>query len=174
MKKIVLGMALLASAGLAQAQGANDNIYFGGGVSSNELPAFSDNATGFQFFAGYELDMMNTGALKSAVEVGYMDSGEWKEDGQTCITVPFFGTTCTAYEYRAEAKGLWANYVASYDFTPTLSGIGRIGLDFGDDDGLMYGVGLGFSFTPQLELRGEYVMRDITDSLQANLVYHMK
>lgn len=170
MKKIALGMALLASAGLAHAQGANDNIYIGGGVSSNELPTFSDNATGFQIFAGYELDMINTGAVKSAVEVGYMDSGEWKEEQQFC----FFLIGCSTYEYKAEAKGLWANYVASYDFNPSLSAIGRIGLDFGDDNGLMYGVGLGFSFTPQLELRGEYVMRDITDSLQANLVYRMK
>jgi hypothetical protein len=164
MKKIALGMALLASAGIAQAQGQGfneANLYFGGGLSSNDLDGFGGNATGFQIFAGYDLDMVDLGAVKSAVEVGYMDSGEWEE------CTPFF---CV----KADATGLWANYVASYDFSPNLSGIGRLGLDFGDDDGLMFGVGVGFKVAPQIDIRGEYVIRDHIDSLQANLVYRMR
>jgi hypothetical protein len=170
MKKIALGMALLASAGIAHAQGFNEaNMYFGGGLSSNDLDGFGDNSTGFQIFAGYGLDMVDLGAIKSAVEVGYMDSGDWEED--VCVT--FFGTTSCA-KASASAQGLWANYVASYDFSPSLSGIGRIGLDLGDDDGLMYGVGVGFKLAPQIDIRGEYVIRDHINSLQANLVYRMK
>jgi hypothetical protein len=167
MKKIALGMALLASAGIAQArgQGFNEaNLYFGGGLSSNDVSG--DTATGFQFFAGYDLDMVDLGAVKSAVEVGYMDSGKFEQ----CVNVPGFGNVCA----NDKAKGLWANYVASYDFTPTVSGLARAGLDFGDDDGFMFGVGVGFKVAPQIDIRGEYVVRDHIDSLQANLVYRMR
>lgn len=161
MKKVVLGAALLAATGMAQAQ----DIYVGGGLSSNDLDGWSDNATGYQFFGGYGLDMIKLGAVKSAVEVGYMDSGDFKD------TVCFFGVCASA---TTSAKGVWANYVASMNFTPALSGIGRVGLDFGDDDGFMFGAGLGFNATKQLEIRGEYVVRQHINSLQANVVYHLK
>ena len=170
MKKAAMAVALFTVAGLAQAQGFDtSNLYFGGGLSSNDLDGFGDKATGFQFFAGYPLDMVKLGELKSAVEVGYMDSGEWEEN--VCVT--FFGTT-TCTKAKTDAKGLWANYVVSYDFSPRASGIGRAGLDFGDDDGFMFGIGAGYKLTPQLDIRGEYVIRDHIDSLQANFVYHMK
>lgn len=165
MKKVVFGAALLAASSLAQAQG----IYIGGGISSNDLDGWSDNATGGQFFAGFDLDMINLGSVKSAVEVGYMDSGDWEED--ICYT--YFGITQCATA-KTSAKGAWANYVGSVDFTPAVSGIARAGFDFGDDDGFMFGAGLGFKATQQLEIRGEYVVRDHIDSLQANLVFHIK
>jgi hypothetical protein len=38
----------------------------------------------------------------------------------------------------------------------------------------MFGAGLGFKATQQLELRGEYVVRDHINSLQANLVFHIQ
>lgn len=163
MKKVVLGVALFSAAGLAQAQG----VYIGGGLSSNELDGFSgDNATGYQVFAGYDLDMIKLGAVKSAVEVGYMDSGEF----ETCVSLPFLGNVCG----KDNATGVWANYVASVDINQSVSVLGRGGLDFGDDDGFMYGVGLGFKPAKQLEIRGEYVVRDTINSLQANVVYHIK
>lgn len=167
MKRAALGMALFAAAGLAQAQGFDpSNIYFGGGLSRNDLDGWGDTATGFQFFGGYPLDMVNLGTLKSAVEVGYMDSGEWKDT----VCVSFFGCTTA----KTSAQGLWANYVISYDFTPVVSGVARGGMDFGDDDGLMIGFGAGFKVAPQIDIRAEYVVRDHIDSLQANVVYRMK
>jgi hypothetical protein len=165
MKKTILGVALLASAGAVQAQG----MYFGGGISSNDLEGWGENATGFQIFGGYELDMVKLGELKSAIEVGYMDSGEWEEE--TCVDT-FLGPYCVSA--TAEAKGVWANYVIGYDFSPVVTGIARAGLDFGDDDGFMFGAGLGFNVAPQFEIRAEYVARDHIDSLQANFVYHIK
>ena len=154
----------------AQAQDVFDinAVYVGGGLSSNSLSEF-DNAMGYQIFAGIPL-AIDTGSVKSAVEVGYMDSGEFKYN--MCVTYPFVGTVCE--DWKTEATGLWANYVASMDLANNVQGIGRVGLDFGDDDGLMYGIGAGYSINKQMDIRGEYVVRDNVNSLQANLVYRMK
>jgi len=54
-----------------------------------------------------------------------------------------------------------------------LNVVARAGLDIGDDDGFMFGAGLGFNLNPKMELRGEYVMRDTVDSLQVNFVMRM-
>lgn len=170
MKKIALGIALFATAGLAQAQGFNSKeMYWGGGISSNEHDLFGDSASGYQFFGGYKLKNVKLGTVKSAVEVGYMNSGSWEET--MCV---FPGIPATCVTYSAEAKGLWANYVGSYDFSPKLKGIGRVGLDFGDDDGLMYGVGVDYTINREFAIRGEYVIRQNINSLQANLVYYPK
>ncbi len=169
MKKIItLALSALFISGTATAasNGFNqDNLYFGGGLSSNSASGLS-NGTGYQFFAGYKLDMVKISKIDSAVEIGYMDTGKMEE----CVTVPFFGNVCG----DAAAKGLWSTYVASYNFNKEVSGIGRVGLDFGDDDGLMFGVGADYKFDKQMSLRGEYVKRQHVDSLQVNFVYHMK
>lgn len=166
MKKIALVMVLMTIAGFAQARGNNQGgLYLGAGVSNNELDGFSGDATGYQVFAGYSLDMIKLGALKSAVEVGYMNSGDFEQ----CVNIPFFGNVCS----EGSIDGVWANYVVSYDFAPSVSGLGRVGLDFGDDDGLMVGAGIGFKLAPKVELRGEYVLRDHIDSLQANLLFRL-
>lgn len=169
MKKFALAMVLLASAGLAQAEGFNqNNVYIGGGLGKNSLSGF-DDAMGFQFFGGYKLDNVKLGELKSAVEVGYMSSGDF--EFEVCIPT-FLGPICETG--KTDATGLWATYVARYDFSPAAYGLGRIGLDFGDDDGMMFGVGAGYKINRQMDIRGEYVSRENIDSLQANLVYYMK
>lgn len=173
MKKIALGVTLALAAGVVQAQGFNSkNMYFGGGLSSNDADGFDSNATGYQFFGGYQLKNVKLGALKSAVEVGYMNAGEF----ETCITIPGIPGLIAPQTFceQAEIAGLWATYVGSYDFSPKLKGIGRVGLDFGDDDGLMFGAGLDYAINPQFAIRGEYVIRQHTNSLQANLVYYPK
>ena len=145
-----------------------DNLYVGGGLSSNSLSGF-DSAMGYQIFAGIPL-AIDAGSVKSAVEVGYMNSGEFKYN--ECVTYPFIGSVCA--DGKTEAVGLWANYVASMDLTNNVQGIARVGLDFGDDDGLMYGIGAGYGINKQMDVRGEYVVRDNVNSLQVNLVYRMK
>lgn len=130
-------------------------IYFGGGLGLNSLSGidFSD-ATGFQVFAGYELPVeVGNGTL--SVEVGYMDSGNFDGPG------------------NRKAKGVWANAVVSLPVQNKLSVIGRAGLDFGDDDGLMLGGGLGLQMNEKMEIRAEYVIRDNVDSLQFNLVVRL-
>lgn len=132
-----------------------DRFYAGGGISDNEVG--DEDATGYQFFGGYELPV-DMGAVEPAVELGFWDSGD-------------FHVRTPAGRVERDAEGMWANGVFSLPVAPRVDLIGRAGLSFGDDDGLMAGGGAGFELTPELDLRGEYVVRDDTDSLQANLVY---
>lgn len=148
--------SVLAAEGIEQ-----ENLYLGGGININSVSDF-DDATGFQFFAGYDLDMVDLGEVGMAVEVGYFDSGAFER------TVVIGGQSYTASE---DASGLWANAVFSYPFHPRANVLGRIGLDFGDDDGAMFGFGVGYSMMKGFDLRGEYVIRENIDSLQANIVY---
>lgn len=161
---VALTLMVVMSAGLASAANGFDakNMYAGFGLGMNSLSGF-DDAMGWQIFGGYDLPF-KLGPAKTAVEVGYMESGEFEQS----ITLPFFGTITAT----AEAKGIWATGVVAYPVNPQVDLIGRLGLDLGDDDGLMFGVGAGYAFNKQVSLRAEYVVRNEIDSLQANLVYH--
>lgn len=153
-----VGLAMGIASTSALAQGFNqNNLYIGGGIGLNSVSGW-DDAIGFQVFAGYEFDMANIDPIKLAVEVGYMDTGDFEDD-------TIFGKVETS------ATGVWATGVASYALNQQFSLLGRLGLDFGDDDGLMVGVGVGYAVNQQIEVRGEYVARDEVDSLQANVVY---
>lgn len=132
-----------------------DRFYAGGGINDNE--ADDEDATGYQLFAGYELPF-RVGRSEPAVELGYWDSGDFE------VSTP-------AGRVEEDAEGLWANGVLSLPVAPRVDLIGRAGLSFGDDDGFMAGAGAGVDLSESLELRGEYVIRDDTDSLQANLLY---
>jgi hypothetical protein len=171
MKKIIaLGLSILFTGTATQAASSGsdqDNIYFGGGLGSNSASGL-DSATGFQIFAGYKLDMIKLSKIDSAVEVGYMDTGDMKIKNCSFGGIPL--PSCPS----GKSTGLWATYVASYKFNKEVSGIARLGLDIGDDDGLMYGLGVGYKFDKQMALRGEYVKRQHVDSLQVNFVYSMK
>ena len=149
-KKLVSIAALMLMANLATAQQFDSSkIYFGGGLSSNSLSGF-DDATGYQVFGGYPLDV-DLGGGQLSVEVGYMDSGSFEYD--------FFGTTL-----ETEATGFWSTAVGEWQLNESLNLIGRLGMDFGDDDGIMFGGGIGYSMTDNMDLRGEYVIRDNIDS----------
>ena len=62
--------------------------------------------------------------------------------------------------------------LAALPITNNIDLLGRGGIDFGDDDGLMTGIGIGFHASRQFEIRGEFVARDHVDSLQLNFVFH--
>jgi hypothetical protein len=155
MKKIIplLGLLLIT----AQASAADLNtkqIYFGAGVGFNSVnnDNFYDNsdAVGFQVFAGLPL-AVNMGSAALAVEVGYMDTGNFDRGGS--------------------ANGLWSTAVVSLPLNKDLKLLGRVGYDFGDDDGAMIGGGVGFPVANTIDMRIEYVVRDHIDSLQANFVF---
>ncbi len=158
MKKLIILFVSMSFASYVQAAGGlNANqIYLGGGVSSND--AFGDDATGFQLFAGMPMPV-KMGKAKLLAEVGYMDSGEFD------YNVPFFGNVG-----KYSIKGLWANAVVEMPVGTSINLIGRAGLDFGDDDGLMIGAGIGIPAGKTFDIRFEYVIRDHVDSLQANVV----
>ena len=153
MKKILFA-AMLYAVSLNTLAG---DLYAGGGLSSNSVDGYNGNATGFQFFLGYDLKGVKLGKANVAVEVGYMDSGDFDD----C----YFVYRCAS----GSATGLWATGVVFVPVATQLDFIGRLGLDFGDDDGLMFGVGLGYAVDKKIQLRGEYVIREDIDSLQANI-----
>lgn len=165
MKKILMaaGLALgIASAPVA-AQGFNtDNLYAGAGIGMNSISG-ADDAWGFQIFGGYKLDMLDLDPIELAVEVGYMDTGDF--EASEC----WFGV---CHKEKFSASGVWASAVGSYAVTPELAILARLGLDFGDDDGLLFGFGAGYAVTKEIEVRAEYVIRDNINSLQANVAYH--
>lgn len=158
-------MAFAFSSAMAQKRAGSgldtDKVFFGGGLSQNDFSG-SDTGTGYQFFGGYEFGEIARN-LNFDVEVGYMTTG----DMDVCQDLPFFGRVCTA----AEAKGLWATGVGRFVLSPQFEVLGRAGLDFGDDDGLMFGVGAGFLIDKRSSLRLELVERDNVSSVQLNFVY---
>lgn len=129
----------------------------GAGIANNEidLPNFlggDQDETGFQFFGAYRLDQVNLmEGVNTSIEAGYMDYG-------------FDG---------GNSGGVWATGVVDGAISGNLGWLGRLGLDFGDDDGFMLGAGLSLDVGSKAELRGEYVIRDNIDSLQLNLVYRL-
>jgi opacity protein-like surface antigen len=139
-----------------QAEGLDGNkLYLGGGLGYNDIGY--DEALGFQLFAGLPIPV-KMGKARLLGEVGYMDSGKFEQNA---------GAAGTA---SAKARGIWANAVVDIPVGNKLSILARAGLDFGDDDGLMIGGGLGIPAGNKIDLRFEYVVRENIDSLQANLV----
>ena len=123
----------------------------GAGISDNSAGRSRDDETGYQFFAAYALDQINLmEGVKSSVEFGFMD-----------------------YGFSRDHTGIWGTYVIGGSFGGQLGWLGRLGLDIGDDSGLMAGAGVGYASSEQLELRLEYVVRDEIDSLQFNFLFHL-
>jgi len=142
-----------------------DHLYVGGGLSRNDLGSF-DDATGYQFFAGYNLGYkIGEIGASTAVEIGYMDSGDFDQN----VFVPIFGQDA---RFTYSAKGLWATSLLRLPLNSTVDLIGRAGIDIGDDDGFMFGGGIEFNASKQWGVRLEFVSRDEVDSLQANFVYY--
>lgn len=165
MKKLTVLAASLMFAFQTHAAGSNANgIYLGGGLSLNDY-GFGDDATGYQIFAGMPIPV-NMGKARLLGEVGYMNAGDVDYE----VTVPGLGVVASASD---EAKGLWANAVVELPVGEKIDLVGRLGLDFGDDDGLMIGGGVGIPLGNKIDLRFEYVIRDHIDSLQANIAFEL-
>lgn len=147
---MLLPTQLMAEPGAGKPLLDKQKFSVGAGISRNSVGPLDE--TGFQFFAGYDLDKVNLieGAFTS-IEIGYMDYG--------------FSAVDTS--------GLWANVVIDGDIDEKFAWLARAGFDFGDDSGLMFGAGLGLNLNEKAVLRLEYVIRDDIDSIQFNLLYHM-
>jgi Outer membrane protein beta-barrel domain len=157
MKIIIPLLGLILVAAQVNAKDLDSKqIYFGAGIGFNSIDdnyfrnGKNNDAVGFQIFAGLPL-AVNMGSAGLAVEVGYMDTGNFDNGGS--------------------ADGLWSTAVLSLPLNNNVNLLGRLGHDFGDDDGVMGGVGIGFSVARKIDMRIEYVARDHIDSLQLNLVF---
>lgn len=160
-----LAMAALLAVTSFSAMAANSGfdpqrLFVGIGVSRNDISG-SNDGTGAQVFVGYPFGEVAKN-IKLDVEAGYMDTGNM--DLPANATPPFGGSR------SVRAKGLWATGVARVALNPQAEFLARAGLDFGDDDGVMAGLGIGLNLTKQAQLRFELVERDNVDSLQMNLV----
>ena len=165
MKKLTI-ISLLLFSQIIQADILDLNkLYVGAGFSSNSIDNFED-ASGYQLLAGYDLDF-KWEQLSTAIELGYMDTGDfdfnWNVPGNpTNISGSIVG-----------ASGVWSTAVAKYQINKDFGFLARLGYDFGDDDGAIYGAGIDYKFSPSFDFRGEYVVRNEIDSLQVNLVYYL-
>jgi hypothetical protein len=156
-------LMLISSAAAAQGSSVTINtssFYLGGGLGFNGHGG--GRSVGYQILGGYEFTGKLNGDISNAIELGYMDTDNFETK-----TLPE-GTQTTQ---RAEAKGMWLNYVGSYPIGNRVEGLWRVGFDFGDDDGIMAGAGMGYNFNRHWSLRSEYVIRESVDSFQFNLLY---
>lgn len=133
----------------------NRNLFsIGAGISSNSIDTRKndeDDEIGFQFFGAYDLIEVNLmEGVNSSVEFGLMD-----------------------YGFKRDSTGVWATYTVDGIISGDLGWLARAGFDIGDDNGLMFGAGLGFIVDEKSELRFEYVVRDEVDSWQFNFLYHL-
>lgn len=158
MKKVLFGLALMVLTSTANAEVVikTSQMYLGGGIGFNSLAA-AGSARGFQIVGGYEFATKLNEDITSAVELGYMDSGDFDQlNSSTKIDA---------------AKGVWLAYVGSVPLTSKTDVLARAGFDFGDDDGVLLGTGMQYKFTTKVAMRMEYVARQNVNSLQANVLF---
>ena len=159
MKKLVCILTLMVLSSAANAEGAIDaqRIYLGGGLGFNSLPGYG-SARGFQFFGGYDFAFKLNDDISSAIELGYMDTGEFDR---------YNGTNSDE-----DVKGLWVAMLESVPLSNKTDMLVRLGYDFGDDDGFLLGTGMQYKFTTKVAMRMEYIARQNVNSLQANVLFH--
>jgi len=152
MSGILLFMANMAPVQAEQGQPLLEKNKFsiGAGLSNNSVSRFSDEI-GFQFFGAYDLSQINLmEGVNSSVEFGFMD-----------------------YGFSRNSTGIWGTYVVSGNLSGRFGWLARLGVDVGDDSGLMIGAGASYSLNSKMDARVEYVVRDEINSLQFNFLYRL-
>jgi len=166
--KFVLPLALAIAATPALADDHMDDssslkkrLYVGAGLNHNEIDSpfggGDADANGYTIFAGLTFPN-DTAGLMTAAELGYSDTGEFYDGpGDTDI------------------NGFWIAGVAEKtlpEIDPRVSVLGRAGIDFGDDDGIFLGAGLGFKATKMVDLRAEFINKDASGVYQLSALVH--
>lgn len=170
MKKILITglLALSTYPALANEQQENtvakvpQGLYVGGGLSYNDLDfgsvvkgANNENALGLQAFAGLPIANSIDG-FETFAEIG------------------FFRTNKFDFGKKKAVTGISGSVVLQKDLNevdPNLYSLARIGLELGDDDGIFMGIGAGYRITPKIEVRAEFVNKDLISSYQANALF---
>jgi hypothetical protein len=167
MKKALITsvLTLVAYQALADDHGTHTTpvptgLYVGGGISHNNLDfnsiikgAGSEAAMGLQLFAGLPIkNAINN--IETFAEVGFFRTHNFNFSG-----------------IKEQVTGISGSIVLQRNLNEidaNLYGLGRIGLEVGDDDGILMGVGAGYRITPKVEVRLELVNKDLISSYQAN------
>ena len=74
------------------------------------------------------------------------------------------------FGFDQDDTGIWGSYLIDGPITEGIGWLAQIGVDMGDDSGLLFGAGLRFNVSEGSDLRVDYVVRDDVDSLQFNFV----
>jgi hypothetical protein len=155
---LVTALALVSLPVLSSAYEINSaKLYGGTGLTFNTLGI--GNATGLQIFAGYKFDAKINTDISSAVEVGFMNTGNFNNR--------YFGGS-------SSAQGVWASLVESVPVTNKIDANIRAGADFGDDDGFLVGAGMGYHIDNRTDFRTDYVVRNNINSFQFNVLFHFQ
>jgi hypothetical protein len=164
MKRTLVTLMIACSSAAYAEQGLPEGFYAGGGVNYNDLDfgsvfdgAGNESAMGFQLFAGLPLEN-NIEGFDTFFEAGYFRTSDFD-----------FG-----FGVKEKVTGIWGSAVMTKDLNeinPNLYAIGRAGIDLGDDDGLFMGIGAGLRVNPQVDLRAEFVNKDLITSYQLNAIF---
>ena len=106
---------------------------------------------------GYEFKTKLNEDITSALEIGYMDTGNFENINNTTKS--------------DDVSGVWVAMLESVPLSRKTDMLARLGYDFGDDDGLLLGTGMQYKFTTKIALRMEYVARQNVNALQANVLF---
>lgn len=141
---------------------ADTSLYAGVGASFNKVdPPFnkgqSANAVGFSSFLGYRFKELNED-FQARAEIGYSKTDDFYKN----------------IKGRYDIEGIWvAGMIRKYlpEIEPKLYAQAKLGLDFGDDDGLFQGFSLGYQFIPELSTQFEYINKDASTSNQITFIF---
>ena len=161
-KKIVIAsaLALMASASFAQTV---PGVYAGGQISSFDLDGFDDRETGAGVFAGYQFNDM------FAVEVGYARLGSTDVRANNVpVNVKFNQTALSGIATLPLSGGFNVYGRLGYNRVDVKASAGGFSATE-DVSGALYGVGLGYNFTPKIAGRVEFqkASSDSTTALAA-------
>lgn len=153
-------VCLAALALLAFPAGAVDpaGLYVGAGIGSSDLAidGFNGNDFAYKVFAGFDFNQY------FAVEGAYLNGGSPSERGFEIEVdgwdVAVLGKWPVSEQFDIFAKLGYVWWDAEAD---------GIASDSGED--LMYGLGVGFDFSDQIGMRGEWERMDIEDVDRADL-----
>ena len=140
--------------------------YAGVGFSLN-IPE-NDNqfktSLGYQLFGGYQFENKIADVISLSVEAGYHNTGDF--DGKAYISN---GTIII--EDGFNSAGVWVAGVFGYEVFDSISINGKLGADLGDDDGALFGVGLGYQVFDEIKVNVDYINRSNSQAGQFNIIY---
>ena len=159
----VVVVLFVIQGGLVNAHCHDQKYYIGGGLGLNSKDEL--DSTGYQFIGGYCLgNNVHNIKIKTAFEFGYMTTGQFSDVQSTGKK------NKGEQEVNSSYQGLWVSGLMEHRLEKKLNAVGRIGLDLGDDDGVLMGAGVGYDVSKFSQFRAEYIVRNAVNSFQLNLV----
>ena len=138
-----------------------EGLYVGGGLNYNSIdlePLFSgadrETAMGFQLFAGLPIASSIAG-FKTFAEAGFFQTESFNFGGGS----------------KERVRGIWGAGVLQRDLNeidPNFYALVRAGIEMGDDDGVFMGFGAGYRMSSKVDLRAEFLNKDLLTSYQLN------